>query len=157
MKISSEISQVVHANDDFKWEVRTEIDELRSLMWELKRLSGQPSSPGNHNTSSAYSTESSAAAGVMPPSTTSPVPGDSPGLHTIPDQSLDQSQMMSLFAASCTKFSEAICGKQETLSKLSIALSEKSETKSNWPKFSGDPKKFRAFIHHGTTLTPPLG
>jgi hypothetical protein len=30
----------------------------------------------------------------------------------------------------------------ESFSKLSTVLSEKSDTKSDWPKFSGDGKKF---------------
>jgi hypothetical protein len=55
----------MHTNDDFKREVRTEIDELCSLIWELKKPSGQPLSPGNHNTLSAGSTQSSAAPGIQ--------------------------------------------------------------------------------------------
>jgi len=33
----------------------------------------------------------------------------------------------------------------DSFSKLSSALSEKSDSKSDWPKFSGDTKKFRSW------------
>jgi hypothetical protein len=42
-----------------------------------------------------------------------------------------QAEMMTLFA--------------NLMSKLSLVLSEKSESKSDWPKFTGDQKKFRAW------------
>jgi len=61
-------------------------------------------------------------------STPDPVVLQVPSMGTHLDQ---QSQMMQLFAAS--------------VAKLLTALSEKSESKSDWPKFSGDHKKFRAW------------
>jgi len=146
MKISQEISQVVSTNDVFKQEVRSEIDELRSLISDLKtasvsslRLDTNP--PGlpinNHITSVPI---------VQSPSIPSSVSSTLPVGQTVSNPPLDpQAQLMSLFTASFTKFSEALSGNQDTITKLSAALSEKPDTKSEWPKFSGDSKKFRAW------------
>jgi hypothetical protein len=60
--------------------------------------------------------------------------------------SLDpHTQMMLLFADSFSKFSMVLTDNQETLAKLSIALTDKSDSKAEWPKFSGDQKQFRAW------------
>jgi hypothetical protein len=122
-KLSNEIHQVVQTNDSFKQAVRSELDELHALIWDMKK-------PASATTPSSSS--------VKPPTTPVPVPSSSQGLShqvSFPSQSSSimdqQSQMMSLFAA--------------TVSKLSMALSEKSESKSDWPNFSGDQKKFRAW------------
>jgi hypothetical protein len=106
LQISSEISQVVQTNDTFKMEVRSEIDELRSLIQDMKTSSGQSMSSG-HTTSSS---PMSCSLPSVPPLVQSPIPSSPPGIPSIPQVSgghrIDpQSQMLSLLAASFTKFS----------------------------------------------------
>jgi len=64
---------------------------------------------------------------------------------TLPSSSEPQTQMMLLFADSFSKFSLVLMDNQETLVKLSTALTDKPDSKAEWPKFSGDQKKFRAW------------
>jgi hypothetical protein len=140
LQISGEISQLVQNNDTFKQEVHSEIDELRSLIQDMRNPSGQTVSPGHLTPLSSI------------PDVSSHLPGSHPSIPSISQASViqhhdPQLQMMSLFAASFTKFSEALSGNQQTITQLSSELSEKMDSKAEWPKFSGDSKKFALGIY----------
>jgi hypothetical protein len=119
-QLLNDIHHVVATTASFKQEIRSKLDDLRALVDELKASSLTSSSPvhsSQHQVSSVQVT-----------STPDPVVSTVQSMGTHLDQ---QSQMMQLFAAS--------------VAKLLTALSKKSESKSDWPKFSGDYKKFRAW------------
>jgi hypothetical protein len=129
-KISSDFKQVVEANDDFKKSVREELDESRLILsdqkWLLNIMSSSTSTAVNVSTTSVP--PSSGNINYVPQVSPSQVhPAPSP-VSSMPDV---QSQMMLMLTDSFTK--------------LSSALMEKSDTKSDWPKFSGDSKKFRSW------------
>jgi hypothetical protein len=115
--------QVVQDNKNFKQEVREELDKIRQILHQQKvsstSLTSSPLPVPPVNGNSRWPTnnhwESSFPQGL------------SSGVSSTPDM---QTQMMYMLT--------------ESFSKLSSALSEKShDTKSDWPKFNGDIKKFR--------------
>jgi hypothetical protein len=119
-QLLNDIHHVIAMTASFKQEIRSELDDLQALVGELKASSLTSSSPVHsfqHQVSSVQVT-----------STPDPVVSTVQSMGSHLDQ---QSQMMQLFAASVVK--------------LSTALSKKSESKSDWPKFSGDYKKFCAW------------
>jgi len=126
-QLSNDIHEVVERNDEFKKEVRSELDELRALIWDIKN----PLSTQNPTAGPNTPILSTLSAAVPTPVTSTSVPENLTSAVT--NQSDQQSEMMLLFANS--------------ISKLSSVLGEKSESKSDWPKFSGDQKKFRAWYH----------
>ncbi len=116
----------------FKQEVQSELDEFRKLMdqqqrWFESRLH-QISSSGQTTTTTAPTD-----APILPVPTIS-VPSVTSS-SSIPSTSTDtalHSQMMMLLS--------------DSFSKLSSALTEqKQDSKAEWHKFTGDPKKFRAW------------
>jgi hypothetical protein len=126
-KITRNFQQVVDEHDDFRLEVRTELDELRRLI----------------NTN-CVSQKSSSTSTSVPVVSTSSIPQVSNRSEPQPVSTLSatlastnssqdlQTQMMLLMT--------------ESFSKLSTAFSEgKHETKSEWPKFNGDAKRFRSW------------
>jgi len=121
-QLSNDIHEVVERNDEFKKEVRSELDELRALIWDIKN----PLSTQNPTAGPNTPILSTLSAAVPTPVTSTSVPENLTSAVT--NQSDQQSEMMLLFANS--------------ISKLSSVLGEKSESKSDWPKFSGDQKKF---------------
>jgi len=114
--------EVVQTNTSFKQEVRLELDELRALVWDLKNSVPDTAPSSSVTQQHAPSSVQHVTQGS---SLLSPV---LPSPSSVTDQ---QTEMMMLFAHS--------------MSKLSSVLSEKSEPKSEWPKFAGDQKKFRAW------------
>jgi len=126
VQLSQEIHQVVQTNDTFKQEVCSEIDELRTIIREMQNPSIQ-SQPTSGQVTNAIATPPVLALPQGAPASLST--GSASHTNLVPlDQ---QSQMMLLFA--------------DSVSKLSTALGEKSDHKSEWPKFAGDQKKFRAW------------
>jgi len=119
-QLTQDIHQVVTTNATFKQEIRSESDDLRALVGELRANSLASSSSVNSPPTPVPS--------VQVNNTPAPAISSVPPITNPVDQ---QSQMMQLFAAK--------------MAKLSTALSEKSESKSDWPKFSGDHKKFRVW------------
>jgi len=117
-QLSNDIHEVVERNDEFKKEVRSELDELRALIWDIKN----PLSTQNPTAGPNTPILSTLSAAVPTPVTSTSVPENLTSAVT--NQSDQQSEMMLLFANS--------------ISKLSSVLGEKSESKSDWPKFSGD-------------------
>jgi hypothetical protein len=126
-QLSNDVHEVVERNDEFKKEVRSEFDELRALIWDIKN----PSSTQNPKADPSTPVLSTLSAAVPTAVTSTSVSAHL--TSALSNQSDQQSKMMLLFANS--------------ISKLSSVLGEKSESKSDWPKFSGDQKKFRAWYH----------
>ena len=133
-KLSTDFQQVIATNDDFKKEIRQELDEMRKILADQKRIlkiDQHQDTPPNanvsqHNLPVATSPSSSVTVPSMHQTTsTSSVPSRSPS-----DSDM-QAQMMLMLTESFTK--------------LSSALQDKSESKSDWPKFAGDKKKFRSW------------
>jgi len=126
-------SRIIQENEDFKLEMREEIDNLRRLLHtQQERLSDNSSMQAPMAVSStpdiavSSDTVSSGPVSATPPvvsssSTTSNTSTPTPDLHA---------QMMLMMA--------------ESFSKLSTVLAEsKTDSKSDWPKFSGESRKFR--------------
>jgi D-ribose pyranose/furanose isomerase RbsD len=119
-KISTEIQRITEENDEFKREIRNELLSLRnggiSNNSVLSVPAPIPSLPVVSSSSPSVPVDSPVSQG---PNTTIPTQGDAM-----------QSQMLQLL--------------NETFSKLSTVLLEtKSESKTDWPKFSGETTKFR--------------
>jgi hypothetical protein len=132
-ELSTDFSNVVQANDVFKKEVRAELDELRLLIAQQGIKSetlvasnlSPPSVPVMSSPTIPCSNSDTSGKNMSIPvqsiSTSSPLP------------SVDvQAQMMTLLTESFSKLS-------------SVLVDKNTESKSDWPKFSGDPKKFRAW------------
>jgi hypothetical protein len=124
-RLQERFQQVVDTHDDFKMEVRQELDNVRSLIQDQNTQ--QVSSIG---TTPVVKTQ-------VDSSPTSQAQVSSPGVgvalnttaSTPPDLQFQMLQMLT-----------------ESFSKLSTALTDKSnDSKAEWPKFSGDGKKFRAW------------
>ncbi len=131
-KLSDDFNKVIQDNEQFKSDVRLELDGIRQLLDKYnissdpRRIPSSPSSsfvvPPNTLLSQSQpvlAQQSVTTLPINPPSSTTPDPDP-------------QTKMMLILT--------------ETFSKLTSTLSEKKEdTKSDWPKFAGDPKKFRAW------------
>jgi hypothetical protein len=117
-KLTNEIYQVIQTTTSFKQEVRSELNELRALVWDLKNLVPDTAPSSSVTWQHAPSSVQHVTQGSSLPPPVSPSP------TLVIDQ---QTEMMMLFA--------------QSMSKLSSVLSEKSEPKSEWPKFANDQKK----------------
>jgi hypothetical protein len=130
--MSQEFQQLVQDNQTFKQEVRAEMEELRQL-FTMRHSSNSSTLPGVSTVvpSMANST-SSPARPVVPPNLSSSVPQGLSSSMTVSSSTDMQTQIMYMLT--------------ESFSKLSTVLSDKSsDTKSDWPKFSGDTTKFRSW------------
>jgi len=121
-----DIQRIAQENETFKATIRAELDNMKTLFHDH-----QVSSHSTQVQSVVDSTSS-----TLPVSSPSVVISNqaSSGSHTVaPTVSLDfQTDMMRMLT--------------ESFSKLSTVLAEKKDdTKSDWPKFAGDPKKFRSW------------
>jgi len=132
-QLSGEVYHIVDANAKFKQDGKEELDEMHKVLAEQKRLLNitQTSSSFTQATLVPISTVGTTIT-PAPNSTTGQTP-PVPVLTTLasppPFSTQDiQSQMLMMLT--------------DSFSKLSTVLSEKSESKSDWPKFSGDAKKF---------------
>jgi len=128
--IQHRFQQVVDQHDEFKTEVCQELDALRSLIQDQKPVLR------NQNVSVATATPVLQPQPTTVPSVPLSVSGSmasSAPSSGVPLSSQDiQSQMLLMLTESFTK--------------LTTALSEKgTDTQAEWPKFSGDNKKFRAW------------
>ncbi len=127
--------RVVQENDNFKRDMRAEMDNLRTL------LSNQQSS----NSSNVLSTNTSASIPMAS------APNVTPMISSLPSPISSVPTAVSSVAASQATTSpdmqtQMLVLLSESFSKLSNVLSEKKDdTKVNWPKFSGDQKKFRTW------------
>jgi hypothetical protein len=130
--MSQEFQQLVQDNQTFKQEVRAEMEELCQL-FTMRHSSNSSKIPGVSTVvpSMANST-STPAHPVVPPNLSSSVPQGLSSSMTASSSTDMQTQIMYMLT--------------EAFSKLSTVLSDKSsDTKSDWPKFSGDTTKFRSW------------
>jgi hypothetical protein len=124
-KLSSNFQDVAIQHDLFKREVRAELDELRQLFLNQNLTQ---SSSSNSEVPEAISSSSS----NLPHIVSSPIP--SQPASTSSDTSFHDTQQKMMLMMT------------ESFNKLSTAFSEgKQEVKAEWPKFSGDSNKFRAW------------
>jgi hypothetical protein len=109
--------RLVQENEDFKTNVKAKIDDLRCLILSNQNVTPLLNTPSPSSNASCPSNVTISASSHGP-SMAPPIPSD------------PQSQMMALMVESFTN--------------LSKALSDKStDSKAEWPKFAGDPKKVR--------------
>jgi len=132
MKLSDDFRKIVQENEDFKTDIRAELDGLRNLLNRYNITSNPNHLPPRTDfvTQSPNIQDSgvSPQAAVMP--STASIPSAT-STSSILDMNMDpQTKMMMMLT--------------ETFAKLTTTLSDKKDdTKSDWPKFSGDQKKFR--------------
>ena len=130
-KISRDFSRVIEDNETFKSDVRAELDGICQLLdsyqitSDPQRMPSRSNSPPDvHHISTRTNIQHHTPSSTSSPAvalSVSPVPGNDP-----------QTNLMSLLT--------------ETFTKLTATLSDKKEEfKYEWPKFSGDQKKFRAW------------
>jgi len=123
-QISKDFQQVVDTNDDFKWEVRHELDEMKQFLAEQKRLL-QIDQPVHG--SSDPDTMPSNAPQVIPSSSpsglNSNVVNSSSSVSSVHSGSLQGSDMQTQLMVMLS----------ESFTKLSTALQEKSDPKTDWP------------------------
>jgi hypothetical protein len=125
-KISRDFQHVVDAHDTFKQEVRDELDELRRLVLQQTPVIGNPTVP-------LTPIQSSISTSVLPKvSSTTVAPGSNFPVMSSGNTQDIQSKMMLMM--------------MKSFSKLTTAFSESNlETKHDWPKFSGESKKFHSW------------
>jgi hypothetical protein len=135
-QLSGDFQRVVESNSKFKQEVQDELQEMRQVLAEQKRLLG---------------IQSSSSVPAVP--TISSV--DLPSVSSVPSSQYVSSPPVTQSAHSSTPGSVSVSQDinvqillllTDSFSKLSTALMDKSDSnKSDWPKFSGDHKKFRGW------------
>jgi hypothetical protein len=135
-QLSGDFQQDVDSNSKFKQEVQDELKEMPKVLADQKRLLGTLSS----SSPVTASTASSPGINISPPlnsSTSVSLPNVSPPLQASGISTTSVSQDMN---------AQILMLLSNSFSKLSSALPEKLESvKSDWPKFSGDQKKFRSW------------
>jgi len=125
--------KISQAQDSFKQEVRAELDELRSLIATQQQTSLNITPP---------------TPSIKSPSAPSPV---SSGSNMFPNLTLvtgtaSPNIVPMTNAGSLDVLPQMMLMLTESFSKLSTVLGDRTqETKSDWPKFSGNMKKFRAW------------
>jgi len=131
-QLSGDFRQVKLEHDQFRSEMRAEMDELRRALNEQPRLSVPSSSVVQQESLSTpvIQDQTFLSSSVPDPISTplASLPATTPGVSPLLDA---QSQMLAMLTESFTK--------------LSTALTEKADPKSDWPKFAGDIKKFRSW------------
>lgn len=133
LKMSSDFQLVVQANDDFKRDVRAELDDLHCLLTQQQNASRPSSDVMSINPIGPIPSPIFLTSLPIPssssPSNSSTISPLSPGSSSMPDVQTQMTMMLT-----------------ESFSKLSTFLVDKnSDTKSDWPKFLGDSEKFRAW------------
>jgi hypothetical protein len=122
---------MVQANEDFKSEVHSELDDIRRLFIQHQNTTNPSttltspqvsSSTNNQVVSSSYSVSSNSSSTTY----------DMNSRPTSPFNSDTQTQMMKLLTYSFSKLYTVLADKQ-------------MDTKTDWPKFAGDSKIFRAW------------
>jgi hypothetical protein len=132
LNLSRDFCQLVQDNTTFKQEVHEELDEIRQILCQ-RNVANLSSSPTLHTVPNLPLNSVSQDPSSTPNQSTSPPVPQGLSSSVASSSSTDmQTQMMYLLT--------------ESFSKLSAALLDKSsDTKSEWPKFSGDSKKFRSW------------
>jgi hypothetical protein len=126
---NNDFHTVISANTIFKQEVRDELTELRMLISQQQQpLRSTPSVPTGIQTHFSASNPSQL--------NHTPVSGPSlsPGLSNVPTSTLP------------TTTDQVLQMLTDSFAKMATALTEKQgDSKAEWPKFSGDAKKFRSW------------
>jgi len=121
--------ELLDANMDFKQEVRDEIAELRMLLHQQQQLLNSNPSSTQHLPSQASSSNAIS---------TSPLP--------VASSTSTQSSNLASSTSTPPSTDQVLLLLTESFSKMANALTEKqSDSKSEWPKFAGDVKKFRSW------------
>jgi hypothetical protein len=123
-KQNLEYTKLVHDNECFKRDIQVELQELHQLLIESRSPVTPVPLPTTFMSNTSVPTVASSPSAIFPPSVFTSTATSSPtDIHA---------QMMLMLT--------------ESFSKLSNVLQDKSlESKTEWPKFSGDPKKFHAW------------
>jgi hypothetical protein len=136
-RLHARFQQVTENHDDFKIEVRQELDALRALIQHNQTVSQVPWHPVSMPSIKIQGYQPVSSSGVQ-----SAIPVAPAGAS--PHQSNVESHSSSLMTSDIQ--SQMLLMLTESFSKLSTALTEKSsDFKADWPKFSGDSRKFRAW------------
>jgi hypothetical protein len=129
-RLSDDFQRIANDNELFKNDVRAELDGLRTLLDQYNITSNPAQVPSS--TTQSILTSCSPVRNIqteMTPVVTAVSP-TAPTNSTLDTTTDPQTRMMLMLT--------------ETFAKLSSTLSDKKEeTKSDWPKFSGDQRKFR--------------
>jgi hypothetical protein len=131
-RLSDDFQRIANDNEVFKNDVRAELDGLRTLL-DRYNITSNPAQVPSSTTQSILTSCSPVRSLPIQTEMTPVVTAVSPTAPT--NSTLDmttdpQTRMMLMLT--------------ETFAKLSSTLSDKKEeTKSDWPKFSGDQRKFR--------------
>jgi len=121
--------EITNANDAFKVNVKQELDDLRQLICQ-HQLSASSTSASIHGISSQQA--------VSSPSTNQ----SAPILNPVGTSSVNTTT--SVVSSSTTD--QVLLLLTDSFAKMANALTEKSgDTKTEWPKFGGDEKKFKAW------------
>jgi len=130
-KISRDFNRVIEDNETFKSDVRAELDGIRQLL-DRYQITSAPQRMSGSSFSTPDVNPTLSRADIPNPTPSSSSNSDAAGsmLHVSGNDM--QNNMMSMLT--------------ETFTKLTATLSERKEdSKYEWPKFSGDQKKFRAW------------
>jgi len=126
--------RIVQDNDDFKRDMRAELDDLCALLARNNIVS-----PSNVTSSATVIPVST----VQPTHTGTSVSPSSPS--ALPQLSTVSSTMSTNTSGGDIQ-TQMLLMLSESIAKLSTALTEKKDDpKADWPKFSGDHKKFRTW------------
>jgi len=125
--------KVLQDNDIFKRDIQSEIDSIRNLIASQSTFTTTTGSSVMGHPQANVISNSSGNSAVRADNSSSSAQISSLPVVSSSSSTVDfQSQMMLMLT--------------ESFAKLSSALSDKKdETKSEWPKFSGDSKKFRSW------------
>jgi len=126
-QISTDFKKATEENADFKKEIREELDDMRKVLADQQHLLNISSSSAQVNLPSPTPVVS-VSTPTVPSTPVGPV-SSVPQTSSVCGSGQDlQAQMMLMLTDSFTK--------------LSSALLDKPDIKSDWPKFAGDSKKF---------------
>jgi len=129
-QISTDFKKATEENADFKKEIREELDDMRKVLADQQHLLNISSSSAQVNLPSPTPVVS-VSTPTVPSTPVGPV-SSVPQTSSVCGSGQDlQAQMMLMLTDSFTK--------------LSSALLDKPDVKSDWPKFAGDSKKFRSW------------
>jgi len=123
--------EIMDANTDFKHDIRNELAELRDLFNQQQRM-----------LQSLPAMSSLSTPPVVPAVIPSPVSSSIP----ISNNAIPSSNLSLPVSTSVTSTDQVLLMLTDSFSKMANALTEKhSESKAEWPKFSGDATRFRSW------------
>jgi hypothetical protein len=134
LKITQEFQQVVDAHMEFKQEVHEELDELRLLISKHRLASDNSELP-----TSTSVKNNPVSPGYNSNMLRSPTTASSSQVNQVASQGSSSSNISDMHTHMMMMLTDSF-------TKLSTVLTDKtSESKSEWPKFSSEVKKFRSW------------